>query len=39
MVNREPADYRRVSADDLLQAAQRLFRPERENVLIVRNDE
>ena len=33
LVNREPAEYRRVTVDDIRQTAQELFVPEKENVL------
>ena len=39
LVNREPELYRRVTPDSLQQAAQRLFREENENLLIIRRKE
>lgn len=39
LVNREPGEYRRVTADEVLQAARETFRPERENVLIIKKKE
>ena len=36
LVNREPETYRRVTPDSLRQAAQRLFREENENLLIIK---
>lgn len=39
LVNREPELYRRVTPDGLQQAAQRLFREENENLLIIRRKE
>jgi predicted Zn-dependent peptidase len=36
LVNSEPEAYRRVTADDVRRAAARVFRDERENVLVIR---
>ena len=36
LVNNEPEAYRRVTADDVRRAAARVFRDERENVLVIR---
>ncbi len=35
LVNREPEEYRRLTATDLQQTARRVFSPEKENILII----
>lgn len=36
LVNREPEEYRKLTAEAVQRAAQRVFRPEKENMLVIR---
>lgn len=36
LANHEPEEYRKVTAEDVQRAAQEVFRPERENMLVIR---
>ena len=38
LVNREPEEYRRLTPDDIQRAAQAVFRPEHENILVYETD-
>ena len=39
LANREPEEYRKLTPDDIQRAAQEVFRPERENMLVIRTKE